>query len=126
MPIDFENSKFLKLAPSSVEKQEWLIELLIPNEKGLLAFLGVRDSIVFTNGRVMLRNVKGVTGTEVSVTSFPYNRINAFCIESSGITGISVSVTLYVSYISPIILEFTREANTKILNDLLSRAILAK
>lgn len=126
MPIDFENSKILKLAPTTIESQDWLKDLLVePSEKGVLAFHGVRDSVVFTNDRAILRNVKGV-GVEVATTSIPYNRINAFCVESTGVVGISVRVTLYVGNIPPITMEFTRETDVKNLNALLSRAIFTK
>lgn len=126
MTVDFQNSKLLKLAPTPVEELEWAEDTLIENERGLLAFQGVRDSIIFTNFRVMLRNVKGATGTEVGVTTIPYSKINAFTVETAGIVGISIAVTLYVGHIPPIIMEFTRDADVSKIKGLLSRAVLSK
>jgi hypothetical protein len=126
MVVDFENSKLLKLAPVEVERFDWAEDTLIVGERGLLAFLGVRDSVLFTNHRVVMRNVKGVTGTEVSTTTIPYSRITAFTVVTSGLTGVSVDLTLYVSNIPPILMEFTRDAEVTKINALLSRAVLAK
>ena len=126
MAVDFQNSKLLKLAPTQVEELEWTNDTLIENERGLLAFQGVRDSVVFTNFRLMLRNVKGTTGTEVGLTTIPYDKINAFTVETSGLLGISVSLTLYVGHIPPILMEFTRDADVSKIKGLLSRAVLSK
>ena len=126
MAVDFENSKLLKLAPTDLANLDWLDETLIEKERGMLAFLGVRDSIAFTNHRIVLRNVKGVTGTEVSSTTIPYHKIEAFTVETSGITGISVTLTLFVGHIPPITMEFTRDADVAKIRGLLSRAVLAK
>lgn len=126
MTVDFQNNKLLKLAPVNVHELAWVDDTLIEQEKGLLAFQGVRDSILFTNLRAVLRNVKGATGTEVAITSIPFNKIDVFTIETSGIIGISVSLTLYIGHIPPIVMEFTRDTNVKTLKGLLSRAVLSK
>lgn len=82
--IDFENG-FFKLSP--VEADSVLPRvgpLLIEGEYVVAAFKAIRDSVVFTNKRVIVTNVQGITGKKTDYTSLPYSRLQAYSVETSG------------------------------------------
>lgn len=126
MSVDFSNSKLLKLAPADVSSLDWFSQSGLLGEKALMAFQGVRDSVVFTNRRIVLRNIKGVTGFEIALTTIPYGRIDAFTVESASAISISVTLTLYVGHMPPIIMEFTRDSSASKIDSLLSMAVIGK
>ena len=73
--------------------------LLFPDEKVYLAFEGRggkgRDSFYFTSFRVLIRDVKGITGKEKEFTSIPYTSIKAFSVETAGSLDSDVELKLY-------------------------------
>ena len=67
-----------------VERQ--LEGILIPGEQVELAYVLVRDLIVFTEKRLILVDKQGVTGKKTSYKSIPYHSISRFtemCIRDS-------------------------------------------
>ena len=50
-----------------------LTMFLIPGENITQAFQTIRDQVVFTNKRLIVANVQGLTGKKVSYTSYPYS-----------------------------------------------------
>jgi hypothetical protein len=57
---------------------------LIEGEYIVAAFKTIRDSVVFTNKRVVVTNVQGLTGKKTDYTSLPYSRLQAYSVETSG------------------------------------------
>ena len=49
-----------------------LTMFLIPGENITQAFQTIRDQVVFTNKRLIVANVQGITGKKVSYTSYPF------------------------------------------------------
>ena len=62
--IDFKNGSIFKLKKADGAGRE-VEQLLIPGETIIGSYKGVRDSVTFTNKRVIAVNVQGVTGREV-------------------------------------------------------------
>ena len=74
--IDFKNPSFVKLAEvSNQEGQEMVGELLIDGEGIQSSFKGMRDMVIFTNKRLIVVNVQGMTGKKRDYTSLPYSKI---------------------------------------------------
>ncbi len=83
--IDFSNGTFIKLSPSDPrEIQGEIGAMLVEGEQIYLAFRGIRDSVGFTNKRLMSINVQGMTGKKGDYTSLPYSRIHAWSVETAG------------------------------------------
>ena len=71
--IDFNNGSLFKLSPVDPNSQlEKVGPLLVEGEYLIAAFKAIRDSVVFTNKRVIAVNVQGITGRKVEFTSLPY------------------------------------------------------
>ena len=61
-----------------------LQDILLPSEEVELAFVLIRDLIVFTEKRLILVDKQGVTGKKTSYKSIPYRAISRFTVETSG------------------------------------------
>ena len=82
--IDFENG-FFKLSPVEPDSVMPRVgPLLIDGEYIVAAFKTIRDSVIFTNKRVVTINVQGLTGKKTDYTSLPYSRLQAYSVETSG------------------------------------------
>lgn len=49
---------------------------------------------MFTNRRVIVINVQGITGTKVSYCSYPYSKVQYFGIETAGLLDIDSELVL--------------------------------
>lgn len=59
-------------------------ELLVPDEKVIQAFQNIRDQLVFTDKRLFIINVQGITGKRVSYFSYPYSKVLYYGIDVAG------------------------------------------
>ncbi|MGC9528268.1 MAG: PH domain-containing protein [Limnospira sp.] len=58
--------------------------LLVENEAIEVGFHVFRDTFIFTNYRLILVDVQGMTGKKIEYLSIPYNKITQFSIETVG------------------------------------------
>lgn len=58
--------------------------MLVPGEKAFRAFKTFRDSAIFTDRRLIVRDSQGVTGKKVEINSLPYSAINMWSSENAG------------------------------------------
>jgi Bacterial PH domain len=91
------------------EASQNLAKILIPNENVVKAYKLVRDQIIFTNERLILIDVQGVTGSKVSYQSIPYSSIKVFSMESAGTFDLDCEIKLYIQGVhEPISLKFKK------------------
>lgn len=96
--IDFENGSLFKLSPVSPESQmDRVGPLLVEGECIIAAFKAIRDSVVFTNKRVIAVNVQGITGRKVDFTSLPYSKVQAYSVETAGTFDFDCELDLFFS-----------------------------
>ena len=100
-------------------------DILIEGEALEKAFCVVRDKWVFTNRRLILLNVQGVTGSKREYLSIPYRNIAYFTIETAGTLDEDCEMKIYIkgtgSYVQK---EFSRSTNIKALQQLLASHVL--
>lgn len=123
--IDFQNGSVFKLKatnPDSIMGQ--LSDLLIANETIISAYKGIRDSVVFTNKRVITVNVQGVTGKKKDFTSIPYSKIQTFSVESSGVFDLDSELEIYLSGIGKVTFEFTGSCNIAQIGQIIATYVL--
>ncbi len=58
--------------------------LLVEGEQAVAAYKTIRDSAIFTNKRLIVRDAQGLTGKKVEVYSLPYSAINMWSTENAG------------------------------------------
>jgi hypothetical protein len=59
-------------------------DILVPGETPVTAFKTIRDSAVFTNKRLIIRDAQGIRGKKIEMYSIPYSSINMWSSENSG------------------------------------------
>ncbi len=64
---------------------EDIVDLLAPGEVAVAAYRTLRDSATFTDKRIIIRDVQGLTGKKVEVYSIPYSSINMWSTETAGL-----------------------------------------
>ena len=58
--------------------------LLVQGEQPIAAYKTFRDSAIFTDKRLIVRDAQGFTGKKVEIYSLPYNAINMWSSENAG------------------------------------------
>ena len=125
MPIDFQQSSFLKLAPAPPEQIMPLITPMLVNEEQVFAaFKTVRDCVIFTTKRIVAVNVQGITGKKTDYTSLPYSKVQAFSVETAGVLDRDCELELWFSAIGKVHFEIRGSFDIVGFNRLLSQHIL--
>ena len=70
-------------------------EILAPGEHPVAAFKTFRDSAVFTNRRLVVRDAQGITGKKVEMYSLPYSAINMWSSENAGTLDFNAELELW-------------------------------
>lgn len=122
--IDFQNPSFIKLKEHNGLPDEGIKSLFVPNENTVQVYKGVRDYIVFTNKRIIIVNVQGMTGKKKDFTSIPYKNINTFSIESAGMLDRDCELEIYISAIGKLYFEFSGSSNIVAIGQMLANYIL--
>lgn len=82
---------------SNDDLQKQYGKLLIQNENIELGFKLIRDTFIFTNKRLILVDVQGITGSKVEYKSLTYKSISKFSIETSGTFDLDAELKIWVS-----------------------------
>lgn len=123
--IDFENGAIIKLRPVDISTlADKVAPLLVAGEEVRQAYKAVRDSVVFTNKRIITINVQGVVGKKVDYTSLPYTRIQAFSVESAGLIDLESELELWFSGLGKVRLEFIVHADVSEICRMIGERIL--
>jgi hypothetical protein len=82
----------------SLEKlEEKYGQLLIENEKIELGFMLFRDVFMFTDKRLILIDVQGITGSKVEYKSLPYKNVSRFSLETAGTFDLDAELKIWIS-----------------------------
>lgn len=65
-----------------------------------------RYGVIFTNKRIFIVNVQGLTGTKKEFTSLPYSKIQVFSIETAGLFDADCELDLVFSGLGKVKFEF--------------------
>ncbi len=71
--------------------------LLIDGEQIELGFTLFRDVFMFTNKRLIIIDVQGLTGSKVEYKSMPYKSISRFSLETSGTFDLDAELKIWIS-----------------------------
>lgn len=123
--MDLENRAFLKLRPVQDTRLAHTIgPMLLPQEKILQQYQGIRDGVIFTDRRMIAINTQGVTGKKKMFSVLPYNRIQAYALESAGVLDFDSEMKLWLSGLGCVTLELLSGADLFALSNLIDQAIL--
>lgn len=71
--------------------------LLIPEENIEAGFKMIRDTFIFTNKRLIIIDVQGLTGSKTSYFSVNYRSISRFSVESAGSFDLDAELKIWIS-----------------------------
>ncbi len=96
--MGFLNKLMGNASEVSAEKlNEKYSRLLIEDETVELGFILLRDTFVFTNKRLLLVDVQGLTGSKVAYKSLPYKSISRISIETAGTFDLDAELKIWIS-----------------------------
>lgn len=121
--IDFNNGSFFKLKKIDTV-HPMLSQLLVPGECIISSYKAIRDSVTFTDKRVIALNVQGITGSKKDFTSLPYSKVQAFSVETAGTFDLDSELDLYFSGIGKVRFEFTGESDILKIGQIISQYVL--
>ena len=122
--IDFKNAPYVKLKLDKTPKVKEVSSLLIPGEKVINSYTGMRDYVVFTDKRVISVNVQGLTGKKKDYTSMPYSKVSAFSVETAGTFDIDSELELYFSGVGKVKFEFAGNTDIVAIGQAISTYVL--
>lgn len=121
--IDFQNASFLKLRRVGNDFSNEIAPLLLSNEQVIETYRGIRDGVVFTNLRLIVINVQGLTGKKKDFTSLPYSKIQAFSVETAGVLDLDSELEIWFAGMGKIKLEFTGQTNIKAISNMIGQFV---
>jgi hypothetical protein len=71
--------------------------LLVEGEEVELGFKLIRDTFMFTNKRLIVVDVQGITGSKREYLSLPYKHISRFSLESAGTFDLDAELKIWIS-----------------------------
>lgn len=77
--------------------QEKYAKLLIPSEEIEAGFKIFRDTFIFTNKRLILVDVQGITGSKIEYFSVLYKSITRFSVETAGSFDLDAELKIWIS-----------------------------
>ncbi|MDQ1289265.1 MAG: hypothetical protein QG622_2831 [Actinomycetota bacterium] len=123
--IDFTTGSLVKLRACSLEEVGGEVQPLLIQGEGLIhAFRGVRDFVVFTDKRLIVVNIQGMTGKKKDFTSLPYSRIQAFSVETAGTFDLDAELDLWFSGLGNVRLEFKGRSDIRRIGQMIAHYVL--
>ena len=101
-------------------------QLLTDNEQVEMGFKLIRDTFIFTNKRLILVDVQGITGSKTEYKSIAYKSITRFSIETAGTFDLDAELKIWVSSeLQPsIVKQFTKSVNVYEVQKVLAHHVL--
>ncbi len=100
-------------------------KLLIEGETIEVGFVVIRDTFVFTNKRLILVDIQGLTGSKIDYLSIPYSKITKYSIETAGTFDLDAELKIWVgSDHTPISKKFNKKVSIYDLQMVLAEHIL--
>jgi hypothetical protein len=88
--------------------QQEYARLLGDGEDVRSAYQLIRDSILFTDRRLLLIDKQGITGKKIEYHSIPYKSISHFAVETAGTFDLDAELKIWISSSAmPIVKKFT-------------------
>ncbi|QGU06232.1 hypothetical protein COCCU_01345 [Corynebacterium occultum] len=97
--------------------------LLVAGETPIAAYKTFRDSAVFTNRRLIVRDAQGISGKKVELYSLPYSSINMWSSENAGRIDFNAELELWTRA-GHIKIKLGRQVDVRRLDSLIAHAVL--
>lgn len=106
------NSQIYKMREVAVNTFDNTVSMFyIDGEETIACYQAMRDYMIFTNKRMIVVDVQGITGKKKDFSSFPYSKIQAFSVKTAGVLDVDTDVDIVFAGLGAIHLEFTTQTN---------------
>lgn len=100
-------------------------QLLVDGEIIEAVFVVARDTLLFTNKRLILVEIQGVSGRQIEYLSVPYFRIMKFSVQTGGSFDLNAELKLWIgSDTIPIEKNFNKDLNVYEVQKVLASHVL--
>jgi hypothetical protein len=101
-------------------------QLLTDSEEIELGFKLLRDTFIFTNKRMILVDIQGITGSKTEYKSITYKSISRFSIETAGTFDLDAELKIWISSeVNPSIRkQFNKSVNVYDVQKILAHHVL--
>jgi len=101
-------------------------QLLTNNEEIEMGFKLIRDTFIFTNKRLILVDVQGLTGSKTEYKSVSYKSITRFSVETAGTFELDAELKIWVSSETnpSIVKQFNKSVNVYDVQKVLAHHVL--
>ena len=97
--------------------------ILVPGERPYIAYKTFRDSAIFTDRRLIVRDSQGITGKKVELYSLPYSRIDMWSSENAGHLDLNAEMELWTRA-GHVKIKLGRGVDIRRLDNLISQMVL--
>lgn len=98
--------------------------MFVPGEQAYAAYRTIRDVAVFTNKRLIVRDIQGITGKKIETYSLPWSSVLLWSIENAGKIDLNAEVELWTR-IGHFKINLKRGADIEKIDKLISSFVLA-
>ena len=126
--INMNRDTIFNLRPLEISKvRKEVPAMLVEGEVILWPFHSIRDQVIFTNKRIIVIDVQGLTGMRKSFATLPYSTIQFFEVQTAGFLEIFADAELYIKFADGFTtcLEFKANTNMPEMCRLISEHVLA-
>ena len=119
------DGNLLNLKPIAVSQlRSEVTDFFVSGETIVQCFQTVRDQVIFTNKRVFVVNVQGITGKKIAYFSYPYSKVQYFGIETAGVLDIDNELVLVFHDGNRLQFDFQAQVDIKQICSIISSFIL--
>jgi len=97
--------------------------VLMEGETAVAAYKTIRDSAIFTNKRLIVRDAQGLTGKKVEIYSLPYSSIKMWSTENAGTLDLSAEVEMWTQA-GHIKIKLGKKVDVRVFDRLIASAVL--
>lgn len=102
-------------------------DLLTENESIEIGFKVFRDTFIFTDLRLIIIDIQGMTGKKVEYLSVPYSKITKFSVETAGHFDLDAELKIWVgTNPNPIEKKFNKKVNIYEVQAVLANQVLER
>jgi hypothetical protein len=100
-------------------------QLLVDGEIIEAGFVVLRDTFLFTNKRLILVDIQGISGKQIEYLSIPYNKITKFSVQTGESFDLNAELKLWIgSDTIPLEKKFNKDVSIYVVQKVLASHVL--